>query len=94
MNESFNLEGGSTMGKTNWSEIEKVKVVGSIVVSRLIIDTEKRTVARKQIIESLVKKFYADPDFSARLKADDPEDTIRQHIRGWIRHLEDGRDQP
>jgi len=40
-------------------------------------------------------KLKGDPDFSERLKTEDPERTINQHIQAWVGYLENRRtDRP
>lgn len=79
------------MRNKSWTEVEQMKVVWNIVDSELLFKTKPRTQERKQIIESIVDKLAQDPDFSIRLEAQDPENTIFQHIQAWIGYLEERR---
>lgn len=82
------------MGKPKWTEVEQMKVVWSIVDTQLIQKTKKKTSERKQLIDLIMTKLKNDPDFSGRLIANDPEETIRQHIREWIKYLDGNGKKP
>jgi|GEM_PF-6325369 hypothetical protein len=82
------------MRNSNWTEAEQMKVVWNIIDTEVMLKTEPRTQQRKVIIEGIATKLLQDPDFSERLKADDPLDTIKQHIVIWLGYLENRRERP
>ncbi|MED4269014.1 hypothetical protein P9199_01745 [Geobacillus stearothermophilus] len=73
---------------SKWTEIEDMKTVWEIINNDVIQTTRRRTSGRKQAIDKIVDKLIQDPDFSARLQAKDPRNTIAQHVRVWIDYLE------
>lgn len=77
-----------------WTEKEQRKVVWKIVDKELIQKTEKGSAERQGIIDEIVDELINDPDFSARQNAADPRGTIAQHVRVWIKHLEDKGERP
>lgn len=79
------------MRNKSWTEDEQMKVVWNIVDSELMETTEPRTQARKEIVEGIVTKLLADPDFSERHNTEKPRRTVYQHIQAWIGYLEDRR---
>lgn len=76
------------MRNTSWTETEQMKVVWNIIDSELLKTTEPRTQARKEIVDGIVTKLLADPDFSERHNAKDPTRTVYQHIQLWISYFE------
>lgn len=80
------------MRNENWTEVEQMKVVWNIVDSELMEETKPRTKERKEIVNKIVEKLVEDADFSARLKSNDPKQTIYQHIQSWIGYLEGRRE--
>lgn len=81
------------MRNASWTEKEQMKVVWNIVDSELLFKTKARTQERKQVVERIAGNLLDDLDFSERLKAKNPKDTIRQHIVAWIGYLEGRRDE-
>lgn len=79
------------MRNASWTEAEQMKVVWNIIKSEILVNTEPRTQKRKQITDTIIAKLKVDPDFSERLKTEDPERTINQHIQAWIGYLENRR---
>ena len=80
------------MRNENWTEAEQMKVVWNIVDSELMENTKPRTKERKAIVDNIVRKLLRDSDFSARLKSENPEQTVYQHIQSWIGYLEKRRE--
>ncbi|USK62168.1 hypothetical protein [Peribacillus asahii] len=80
------------MRMASWTEAEQMKVVWNIIDSEMMFKTQPRTKERKAITDSIVAKLLADPDFSERLKSDEPERTIYQHIQAWVGYLERRRE--
>lgn len=80
------------MRNASWTEKEQMKVVWNIVDSELLFKTKARTQERKQVVELIAEKLLNDDDFSERHNAQDPKDTIRQHIVAWIGYLEGRRE--
>jgi hypothetical protein len=64
------------MRNANWTEKEQMKVVWNIIDSEMMFNTQPRSKERKEITNKIVAKLLVDPDFSERLKSDDPEGTI------------------
>lgn len=79
------------MRNANWTEDEQMKVVWNIIKSEMLVKTKPRTQKRKQITDTIITKLKGDSDFSERLKTEDPERTINQHIQAWVGYLENRR---